>query len=243
MKKVILFLMIATMSFVLSGCSNDEKVEYIDYSGVFIFSEYEMEDPLSEEIVSGIKIDKYLGTDQIVEIPNKINGLPVIIINNDFLIEDYIVHNEFVEVIIIPESVISIGSGDFRGAPNLTSVIISTDNDYNLSYRNGIYVKTESGYHLEEIQLGNQIDYELYAGTTSIDFSFNTYGAIKNLTIPEGTRVEHMDNLIYSMSMMELENIYLYQSDYDYYIDFLTNYAYIVSYDLIIDLLVIIDPS
>ena len=243
MKKITLFLLIATMSLVLTGCGNDEEVEYIDYSDIFVFSDYELEDPFTGETVYGIGIEKYLGSEQIVIIPNEINGKPVIDIWTDFLIEDYIIYNEFVEVIILPENLISIGGGSFRGGPNLKSITISSENEYLLSYRNGIYKKIEGGLHLLSIQLGNEINYELHEDTTSLDFSFNSYGALKSLTIPEGTRVNHFDNVIYSMSMMEMESIFVYQSDYDYYVDALTNYNFIPSSDLIIDLLVIVDPS
>lgn len=241
MKKVILVLMFASTSLVLAGCGNEEEVEYIDYSDVFEFSDREIEDIFTNEMVEGISIDKYLGSESIVQIPEEINGKPVIHIVDDFLKIDILISNYDVEVLIISKNVMSIG-GYFNGAPNLSSIVIDEDNEYLLSFQNGIYQKIDSGLKLLAIQIGNDIDYVLHEDTISLDWDFN-YEVLKSITIPEGTRISDVHVLIYSGSIYYLDNIYVYQIDYDYYVDFITNRDSLVDKDLIIAKLSVVDPS
>lgn len=240
MKKALLILMFATMSLVLSGCSKEE-IEYIDYSDVFEFSDREVEDIFTGEIIEGISIDKYLGSKNLVQIPEEINGKPVIHIADDFLKEDILTNNYNVEVLIISKNVMSF-HGYFAGAPNLSSIIIDEDNDYFLSYHNGIYQKIDSGLKFLSIQIGNDIDYVINEDTISLDWDFN-YEVLKSITIPEGTLIKYVHVLIYSGSIYYLDNIYVYQGDYDYYVDFFTDYYNLVDSDLIITKLNVVDPS
>ena len=243
MKKVILVLMVAIMSLVLTGCGNDEEVEYIDYSGIYEYSKTTLIDQFSDEAIEGIAIYKYLGSEQVVEIPKTIDGKPVIYLGAEIFNIDILTKNQYVETLIISKNVMSIGGKFFTGAENLSSLVVDDLNQYYLSYNNGLYEKLDSGLRFLSIRIGDRIDYELHADTVNLTPDFNTHGVIKAFIIPQGTRITDVGVLVYRGSISSIDKIIVFESDYDYYVSFFTNYNNLASADLIVAKLSVVDPS
>ncbi|KFZ26213.1 MAG: hypothetical protein KQ78_01564 [Candidatus Izimaplasma bacterium HR2] len=243
MKKGILVLMMTTILLVLTGCDINGEVEYFDYTDIFEFSDIEVVDIFTNEIIEGISINRYLGSENIVLIPEEINGKSVIYVVSDFLKTDSLTYNDNVEVLVISKNVMSVGGGHFTGAPNLNAIIIDEDNEFLLSYRNGIYQKMDSGLNLLSIPLGDGTDYYLHEDTLKLDWSFNSFDIMNALYIPMGTRISEVGVAIYAGSFINIDTIFVYQVDYDYYVAFFTNYEHLPSSDLIITKIQIVDES
>ena len=81
-----------------------------------------------------IRINKYIGTSQVVVIPAKIENMPVVAIEgipteSDSNIYEGVFYNTGVVTVVIPETVTSIGFASFGGCIELTQVIFKKDSD------------------------------------------------------------------------------------------------------------------
>ena len=99
-------------SFIVIKNTNEKNVP----SNLSENSIYEFEYEYNAEL-SGIVINKYIGTSTKVRIPEKIDGKPVVSIDGAF-------KNSKITEITIPDSVTTIGGYAFSGASSLTSITI-----------------------------------------------------------------------------------------------------------------------
>lgn len=236
--KKLLFALLLSCTLLLTGCGDneDELQNVVDYSEIFEYETGEFTNPVTNEVEEGVYIKKYLGNEQLVIIPNQIDGKDVLSINPGLFSIDYITKNKSVEVVVIPNTVSNIGDGQFRdGAPNLSSIIIDPDNEYLMSYRNGLYSKNETGWTFLCISIGNDITYYLHKDTTVLTHSFNAYEIIDTLVFEEGITINEMSPLIESLSFSTIDEVKVHADDYDNLIQFFTENESVVQSDLIID--------
>lgn len=105
-----IFLLLLTM---LTGCSNNPPYPSKDANPASDF-EYQKTDDQT-----GIQINKYIGSDQTVVIPQKIDGLPVKVIGSSAFIESDITS------LMMPDSVTNIYTYAIAGCEKLTDVRLS----------------------------------------------------------------------------------------------------------------------
>ncbi|MBQ8447949.1 MAG: leucine-rich repeat domain-containing protein [Clostridia bacterium] len=105
-----------------------------------------------------------------VDIPAEYCGLPVVSIGSSAFM-----NNEFIESVVIPDSVVSIGRGSFRGCHNLRNITVSKNL---ISIGTGAFRWCRS---LREIKLPDSIDYippSCFSGCSSLE-SFEAGGCKK----------------------------------------------------------------
>lgn len=139
----------------------------------------------TEEVDGGISIDKYIGDDEIVVIPEEIDGMPVTSIGSNAF-----VNNKQIKAVKISDSVIDIETNAFLNCSNL-EIFISGKNverigDYALSYCKSLkFLELNDGIKtlgLSCLVATHSLN-ELYMPTSLIDINFPFLKAETNVTI------------------------------------------------------------
>ncbi len=156
-----------------------------------------------------VTINKYLGDDSVVWIPEKISGYPVTAIGSKCF------EKQSLKGVVIPETVTSIGNNAFQGCKNLTSVTFkgapSTITVGNNAFQNCSSLKSinlPSAKKIGSLAFDSCTSLEkisLEFGTEEIaDYCFRNCTALKEVEIPESVSIigqgafsgEHPEDMI-----------------------------------------------
>lgn len=217
MKKIILVLMIATMSLFLTACGNDEENENTD----FIYELKTLSSQIGgDPLIEGYEITSYLGTEEDVEIPSFIGDIEVIsIASNTFK------DNDTVLSITIPETVKLISSYAFKNATNLENIYISENNTYYFDFEGSIYSNVDpDNIKLVIVPEGKTGNFNLYYETYEIlNYAFQSCIKLDSITVTNVDDIWRIGSLSYSIDL-ELEAIYVPEIKLEYYKNLISFY-------------------
>ena len=211
-KALILFISVFCLLSALIGCTDDTDPYPTEDANPISDFEYRKSDDQT-----GIIIEKYVGTDQTVVIPQKIDGLPVTVIGHAAFIECDITS------LMMPDSVTDIYTYAIAGCTGLTEVRLSknlqvvgecsfrtctslTQMDLSMSSLTHIYNEAFEGCTaLQQVTFGDNIEFigvEAFQECTSLheailpkhlrevgDYAFALCTAMQKIHIPKGLEV------------------------------------------------------
>jgi hypothetical protein len=210
---VFIILGISTIVF-LTGCSKDDD----DYSDVFEYVWQKASNSESEPLW-GYRITKYLGNEETVVIPSKINGKKVNQIGQNLLKD-----NNVVKEIHLPKSIISVHDTAFDGAINLEKIVVDDENENYLSYDGALYGKINDRIALIEVPQGIKGNLTIFADATEIGRRALELKNIESITFENDSKINFI-NPINDIIDSSIKTIYVNESQYNDFIELFSFYG------------------
>ena len=151
-----------------------------------------------------ITIDKYIGTDTVVEIPSEIDGVPVTVIGDEAFY-----WCESLTSVAIPDSVTSIGDCAFNGCSNLENIYIGIG-VRKIGWAAFLNCPSITAVHIKDLTAWCNISFgsnPLQANCDTQSWGSNLYlngNLVSNLVIPYGVTKINSDTFTYCSSLTSI---------------------------------------